>query len=118
MTKIKATYVSVWDGGTEIRTACIYDPISKVISEIETTDEEIEDLDVLDREYIELPDGTEIAVEQNEDGEIVVSYEGTEGQDRKSYTDTQDREDYTDEEIIEPELRKGLLENGFIEPEA
>lgn len=55
---MKAKYVSVWDGGTTITTNCKYDPKTNVVSDIETSD--VEGLDMLDEEYIELPDGTEI----------------------------------------------------------
>jgi hypothetical protein len=55
---MEAIYVSVWDGGTEIRTKCDYDPTTKEVSDIEVAD--VNGLDVLDDEYVELPDGTEI----------------------------------------------------------
>lgn len=47
-----ATYVSVWDGGTEIETSCEFNPETKEVKNIESTDEDIEDLDILDEEYI------------------------------------------------------------------
>lgn len=53
---IKATYVSVWDGGTEIRTSCEYTPETRTASNIETIND-VEDLDFLDEEFIELRNG-------------------------------------------------------------
>ena len=52
------TYVSEWDGGTKICTKAEYDPQTKNVTNIESSD--ADGLDVLEREYIELPDGTEI----------------------------------------------------------
>ncbi len=57
---IKAAYVSVWDGGTEVRTACNYNPETKDVTNIGQADVEGLDLAVLDREYVELPDGTDV----------------------------------------------------------
>lgn len=54
----QATYVSVWDGGVEIRTKCTYNRETGVVYDIETAD--VNGLDSLDDEYIELSDGTEI----------------------------------------------------------
>lgn len=54
----KATFVSVWDGGTEIRTNCLYDAETNTVSDIETAD--VNGLDILDEQFIELEDGTEI----------------------------------------------------------
>lgn len=54
----QATYVSVWDGGIQIRTKCTYNRISGVVYDIETA--EIEGLDILEDEYVELSDGTKI----------------------------------------------------------
>jgi hypothetical protein len=55
---MKAKYVSVWDGGVEIRTDCEYDPEIRNVTDIELSD--VNGLEVLEREYIVLPDGTEI----------------------------------------------------------
>lgn len=57
---MNAIYVSVWDGGVEVRTSCQYNPKTRIVSDIESSD--VEGLDNLEREYIELPDGTEIEV--------------------------------------------------------
>lgn len=53
-----AIYVSVWDGGTEIRSKCKYDETNKIVSDIETV--AVDGLDILDEEYIELADGTRL----------------------------------------------------------
>ncbi len=54
----KATFVSVWDGGTEVRTNCLYDADTNTAFDIETAD--VNGLDILDEQFIELADGTEI----------------------------------------------------------
>lgn len=50
---IKATFVSVWDGGKEIRTKCVYEPIARKIMNIEQF-EDVHDLNDLEDEYIEI----------------------------------------------------------------
>jgi hypothetical protein len=55
---MKVNYVSVWDGNTIISTSCDYDPATKNVTNIETV--EAGDLDILEREYIEFPDGTQL----------------------------------------------------------
>jgi hypothetical protein len=55
---VNATYVSVWDGGTEIRTKCRFNTQTNIVSDIEQSD--VGGVDILDREYVELEDGTEI----------------------------------------------------------
>lgn len=47
---MKAYYVSVWDGGTEIRTSCDYNPETNDVTNIEQC-EDVGDLDVLEEEY-------------------------------------------------------------------
>ena len=61
----KATYVSVWDGGIEVKTPCTYNGETKVVSDIEVA--EIDGLDMLDDEFIVLPSGTIIRDFINED---------------------------------------------------
>ena len=58
MRHIEATYVSVWDGGIEVRTKCKYDTVIFDVTDIESAD--VDGLDVLEREYLILPNGTEI----------------------------------------------------------
>lgn len=60
--QVKAKYVTEWDSGTTIRTKCLYDPETKKVWDVEQSDADIGDA-CLDREYIELPDGTEVARE-------------------------------------------------------
>lgn len=52
-----ATYTSVWDGGTEIETTCKFDTVKNMAFDIESSND-VEGLDILDREYISLQDGT------------------------------------------------------------
>lgn len=55
---VDATYVSVWDGGTEISTSCKYNKTTGDVTEIDSAD--VDGLDILDREYVLLSDGEEI----------------------------------------------------------
>jgi hypothetical protein len=48
--KIHAEYVSIWDGGTEIRSSCIFDPVNKTVENIQTVDYEG---DSCDDEFVE-----------------------------------------------------------------
>lgn len=60
---MQAIYVSEWDGGFQVRSVCQYDPDKKVVTDIEDgelDDLTLEGLDSLDREFVELPDGTEL----------------------------------------------------------
>ncbi len=71
---MKAHYVSVWDGGTTVTTNCTYNPKTKVVSNIESSNidcSNVEGLEILDEEYIELLDGTKITDFIHED-----DYEG------------------------------------------
>lgn len=49
---MNAIFVSVWDGGIEIETACQYNPITKDTTDIDSVDVEDMDLDILDEQYI------------------------------------------------------------------
>lgn len=60
---VNATYVSVWDGETEIRTECKWDTTKRIALEIATV--EAYRVDVFIREYVELLDGTHIAVDSH-----------------------------------------------------
>jgi hypothetical protein len=53
---MNATYVSIWDGDTEVRTSCKFNPETKQATDIESTDD-VQELDMLMEEYIELPTG-------------------------------------------------------------
>lgn len=65
---MKATYVSVWDGSTEIRTVCEFNPTTKDVTDIESVEVDGLDLEILFEEYIELPNGEKI-VDFTIDGE-------------------------------------------------
>ena len=67
---IRATFVSVWDGSTEIETSCKFNPETKEVTDIKSTDD-VEDLDILFEEYVVLPTG-EIIKDFNYDGCEVV----------------------------------------------
>ena len=60
MAKIQGTYVSVWDDEISVKTSCTYDTETKEVTDI--TCIEVEGVDVLIREYIELPDGTQLEI--------------------------------------------------------
>jgi hypothetical protein len=71
MSHVSATYVSVWDGGTEIRTACKYDPEANLVFDVEAAD--VGGLESLEDEFIELDDGAvvrraDFRMEGDEDG--------------------------------------------------
>ncbi len=70
-----ATFVSVWDGGIEIRTDCEYNPITKEVSDIDIA--EVDNLECLEDEYVELPDGTEVRdfVDEGNEGESLTPEE-------------------------------------------
>ena len=53
---MEAIYVSVWDGGIEVRSKCQYDTETYNVTDIYSVD--VDGLDICEREYIELPDGT------------------------------------------------------------
>ncbi len=55
-----AKFVSIWDDGVNITTSCNYDEETKIVSDIECADVDGLDLDVLQEEYVLLPDGTMI----------------------------------------------------------
>jgi hypothetical protein len=58
---IKGTFVSVWDGGEEVRTPA---ELNTKTGEVTTESVDVEglDLDILDREYFETSDGDELEV--------------------------------------------------------
>lgn len=63
---VAVTYVTVWDGDTEIKTNAKYNPESKLVFDIVIVDGKT--LRNLTEEYILLPDGTKLEVEE-ENGE-------------------------------------------------
>lgn len=54
----KAKFVSVWDGGIEIKTKCVFNGETKIVSDIETAF--VSGLDTLEDEYVLLPSGVEV----------------------------------------------------------
>lgn len=55
---MKATYVSVWDNGSDrVISSCEFNPETKEVTDIEVVDVDDLDLNYLDEEYIELPTG-------------------------------------------------------------
>jgi len=62
---INAKYVSIWDGGVEIKSTCTFDVVNNVVSQIESV--EVDGLEILEDEYVLLSDGTEIRDFINED---------------------------------------------------
>jgi hypothetical protein len=65
---IEATYTSVWDSGVEITSACKYDADERRVFDI--ADSGATGVESLEREYVTLPDGTELG----EDDEVTFDY--------------------------------------------
>lgn len=68
--QIPCTYISVWDDTTAIATPARYDPVTGEVTNIEVaplSDEMLESLEVLIRQYIRVGD-EEYDVQQTEDG--------------------------------------------------
>lgn len=68
MSIIRATYVSIWDGGQRIESQCDYNTDTREVEDVDTMDVDTMGLDVLEEEFVELPDGTEISNFNYEDG--------------------------------------------------
>lgn len=58
---VKATYVSVWDGGIEVRTPCMFNKETQTAHDIGVVD--ILGLNTLEDEFVELTDGTIIHID-------------------------------------------------------
>lgn len=72
---LDVTYVSVWDGGFEIETKAKFNRDTMQVFDIESVegiDDEGDEVEVLEEEYILLPDGTKFYVE--EDGGKYIAY--------------------------------------------
>ena len=57
---VPVTFVSVWDGGTEIRTNALFNQETKLVHDIEVVDgvdEDGEEVELLEKQYIELSSG-------------------------------------------------------------
>ena len=55
--KVNATYVSVWDGGTRIESNCKYNTETREVTNVGMVSVEKMDLEILDEEFVELPNG-------------------------------------------------------------
>jgi len=64
----EATFVSVWDGGTQIETRCKVNQQTKEVFDIEISQGTAALVYVLDREFVRFEDGTECPVYLAEDG--------------------------------------------------
>lgn len=62
---VPVRYITIWDGGREIKTFAKYEPATGLVHDITSSD--ADDLDILEDEYIQLPDGQELRVLE-EDG--------------------------------------------------
>lgn len=70
---MNATYVSVWDNGDEtIRSSCKFNPETKEVTDIESVNVDELDLNYLDEEYIELPNGEIVKTFTTDEGRNVV----------------------------------------------
>ena len=58
---MEVTFTSLWNSGTEINTTAEFDPETGEVTP-DTSDSLPGDDDILDREYITLPDGEELEV--------------------------------------------------------
>lgn len=65
-------FVSVWDDGVKICTDGEYNPDTKEISNIQVCDN-VEELDILEQEYIELPNGERLEVCQDCHNHVLTS---------------------------------------------
>ena len=68
-----ATFISVRNGDFYIETACKVNLTTREIFDIEENEEYANYVNVLDREFVHLQDGTEFNVEQNTIGEYYLS---------------------------------------------
>ena len=57
---VRATYVSVWDGGHEVCSPCRYNPDTKECTDIEDSGINPDGLEVMEKEFVRLPDDTEL----------------------------------------------------------
>lgn len=61
---VKATYHSIWDGGTEVPSPCSYDTDERRCFDIEMSDYPVETIDILDSEFVELEDGSRLSADE------------------------------------------------------
>lgn len=65
-------YVSVWDGGLKIETKAKYNKDTKEVYDIQASDIDGDELEVLESEFIRLSNGNELEIELQEKGYFVV----------------------------------------------
>lgn len=64
---LEVIFVSVWDGGYEIETSAKYNTLTRTVYDIEVAagiDEDEDEVQVLDEEYILLPNGEKLNVSE------------------------------------------------------
>ena len=71
---VEVEYVSLWNNGIEVVTTAKYDSESGVVYDIETTDENLEELDTLEREFIRFENGVELNVSNGLKGCRVIDF--------------------------------------------
>lgn len=70
---LDATFVSVWDDGVCIETTCKVNILSRVVFDIKIDDKCTDFVNILDREFVRMEDGTEFNVEQDFKGDYFLS---------------------------------------------
>ncbi|MEK3955633.1 hypothetical protein [Psychrobacillus sp. FSL K6-1464] len=73
----EVTYVSVWDGGFEIRSKAKIDEQTGLLMEIEVVegiDEEGDEVQVLDEEYLEMPNGEKLYITHGDNGPSIYPF--------------------------------------------
>lgn len=71
---VDITYVSVWDCGTEIETKGKYDEEKNIVFDVEVAEVDDYDLDICEKEYIILPDGSEKKIVKEDDEDELEEY--------------------------------------------
>ena len=71
--QVAAIFNSVWDGCYEITTNCLVDIQTGIVTPEVSTEEEVEALETLEREYVSIASGAEFHVECNDENEHVLS---------------------------------------------
>lgn len=73
MTQIAATYISEWDGGYQIATKCLIDIDTGLVTPEVCDSLEINEVNTLDREFIQLDSGAEFDIEENGHNQQVIA---------------------------------------------
>ena len=71
----ECTYVSVWDDSIEIKSKCLFDDETNIVSDVETVDVDGMDIEILTDKYIILPNGEEFRDFKNEEIDDILSDE-------------------------------------------